>query len=100
MHNPFAISWLWRGLMGNSVTFSILFASLVVGFSVSDYVKIGLTRLGVHWLYVMIIPVVFFSWLAKREEQIVPDVARRKLWARGLIAGSIAIALLISWLRK
>jgi hypothetical protein len=100
MHNPFALSWLWRGLMGNSITFSILFASLVIGFSVSDLVKHGLARLGVHWLYVIIIPVVFFGWLAKREEQLLPDVNQRKFWARGLIAASIVLAILISRLKR
>lgn len=100
MVNPFAISWLWRGLKGNSVTFALLFASFLVGLSLSHYVKLALTKLGVHWLYVMILPVVFFSWLAKREERILPDEQQRKLWARSLIAGSILVALLISWLRK
>lgn len=100
MVNPFAISWLWRGLKGNSVTFALLFASFLVGLSLSHYVKLALAKLGVHWLYVMILPVVLFSWLAKREERILPDEQQRKLWARSLIAGSILVAVLISWLRK
>ena len=100
MVNPFAISWLWRGLKGNSVTFALLFASFLVGLSLSHYVKLALAKLGVHWLYVMILPVVLFSWLAKREERILPDEQQRKLWARSLIAGSIVVAVLISWLRK
>jgi hypothetical protein len=99
MVNPFAISWLWRGFKGNSVTFALLFASFLVGLSLSHYVKLGLTRLGVHWLYVMILPVVFFSWLAKREERLIPDEAKRKLWARSLIAGSIVLAIVINQLR-
>ena len=28
-----------------------------------------------------------------------PDEAKRKLWARGLIVGSILLAILIAWLR-
>jgi hypothetical protein len=96
MINPFAISWLWRGFKGNSVTFALLFASLLLGWSLSHWVKVGLTHLGVHWLYVMIIPVVFFSWLAKREPLYIPDEAKRKLYARGLIAGSIVLAIVIN----
>jgi len=99
MVNPFAISWLWRGFKGNSVTFALLFASFLVGLSLSHYVKVVLTQLGVHWLYVMILPVVLFIWLAKREDRIIPDEAKRKRWARGLIAGSILLALLIAWLK-
>lgn len=100
MVNPFAISWLWRGLKGKSVTFALLFASFMVGMSLSHWIKVGLTRLGVHWLYVLILPVLFFSWLSKREDRLMPDEGRRKLWARGLIAGSIIVAILITWLRS
>ncbi len=96
MVNPFAISWLWKGFKGHSVTFALLFASCLVGLSLSHYVKVVLEKLGVHWLYVMIVPVLFFTWLAKREERIIPDEARRKRWARGLIAGSILLALVIA----
>lgn len=100
MVNPFAFSWLWRGLRGNSVTFSLLFATTLLGLSLSHYVKLVLTKLGVHWLYVLIIPVFFFSWLAKREEGWVADERQRKLWARSLIAGSILLAMLIHALRQ
>jgi hypothetical protein len=97
--NIFAANWLVKGLRGNSVTFALLFASFVVGYSLSHFVHVVLEKLGVHWLYVMILPVVFFGWLAKREERWLPDERQRKLWARGLIAGSILLALAISWLR-
>lgn len=50
MVNPFAISWLWRGFKGNSITFAVLFASFMIGWSLAHYVKLGLSKLGVHWL--------------------------------------------------
>ena len=100
MVNPFALSWLWRGFKGRSVTFALLFASFMVGLSLAHFVKVALTRLGVHWLYVLILPVVFFSWLAKREDRFIPDEGKRTLYARGLIVGSILLALLIGWWRK
>lgn len=43
---------------------------------------------------------VFFSWLFERENRFIPDEAKRKLYARSLIAGSIALAILMAWLRK
>jgi hypothetical protein len=98
--NIFAANWFLKGLRGNSVTFALLFASCVVGYSVSNLIHLVLERLGVHWLYVMILPVVFFTWLAKREDRFIPDEAQRKRWARGLIAGSIALALLIAWIKN
>lgn len=98
MVNPFAISWLWRGFKGRSVTFALLFASFVLGWSLSHQVNVLLTRLGVHWLYALMLPAFFFMWLAKREERFIPDLTKRTLWARWLIGGSIALALLIAWL--
>jgi hypothetical protein len=100
MVNPFALSWLWRGFKGKSVTFALLFASFVLGWPISGAVGHLLARLGVHWLYALIIPAFFFMWLAKREDRFIPDEAKRKLYARSLIAGSMAVALLIAWLGK
>jgi hypothetical protein len=98
--NPFALRWLWLGLKGNSVTFAALFASFLLGWSLSHQVNVLLSRLGVHWLYALILPVLLFGWLAKKEESFIPDLAKRKLWARGLIAGAILVTLLIHWLRQ
>lgn len=99
MVNPFAISWLWRGFKGRSVTFALLFASFVLGWSLSVEVGRLLTWLGVHWLYVMILPGFLFMWLAKREERFIPDEAKRTLYARGLIVASIILAILINQIR-
>jgi hypothetical protein len=100
MVNPFAISWLWRGFKGKSITFALLFASFVLGLSLSHWVNVFLTWLGVHWLYAMILPALFFMWLSKREDRFVPDEAKRKLYARSLIAGSLVLAILIAWIRS
>ena len=100
MVNPFALSWLWRGLMGRSVTFALLFASCLLGWPISGEVGRLLTRLGVHWLYALILPALFFWWLAKREDRLIPDEVKRTRYARGLIAGSIAVAVLVAWLGK
>ena len=97
--NPFAISWLWRGLRGNSVTFALLFATFVLGWPVSGALGRLLARLGVHWLYALILPALFFIWLAKREERFITEEKKRKLYARGLILGSLGVALLLAWLR-
>ena len=100
MVNPFAIGWLWRGFKGNSVTFALLFACLVLGWSVTGSLWFFLRDMGVHWLFALIIPGLFFSWLAKREDRFIPDEKNRKLWARGLIVVSLVLALLIAWMRK
>ena len=100
MVNPFAINWLWRGFMGKSVTFALLFACLALGWSVTGSLWFFLRDLGVHWLFALVLPGLFFSWLAKREEKWLPDEKVRKWWARGLIVVSLLVALLIAWLKK
>ncbi len=97
MVNPL---WFWRGLKGNSVTFAALFASVLVGASIAGGFHRLLASLGVHWLYVILIPIFLFSWLAGKEPQWIPDERKRRLWARSLIAGSILFAILVSWLKK
>lgn len=100
MVNPSAISWLWRGFKGNSVTFALLFACLVLGWSVTGSLWFFLRQHGVHWLFALVVPGLCFSWLAQHENRIIPDEAKRKLWARGLIVGSVLLAVLIAWIRK
>jgi hypothetical protein len=96
MVNPL---WFWRGLMGNSVTFAALFASVILGISIAGGFKHLLASLGIHWFYVLLIPIVFFSWLSRKESQWLPDTGKRKFYARSLIIGSILVAILITWLR-
>ncbi|HEX7631943.1 MAG TPA: hypothetical protein VF388_07415 [Lacunisphaera sp.] len=96
MVNPL---WFWRGLMGHSVTFATLFASVLLGASISGGFHHLLAALGIHWLYVILIPIFLFSWMSKRESLWIPDAAKRKLYARSLIVGSIVVAILIAWLR-
>lgn len=100
MVNPFALGWLWRGFKGNSVTFALLFACLVLGWSVTGSLWFFLRGLGVHWIFALVLPALLFSWLAKREERWLPDEAVRRRWARGLIVGSLLLAVLIAWLRR
>jgi len=95
--NLFALGWFWRGIKGNSVTFAAMFAFFLFGWSISNTLSHLLARLGVHWLYALILPAIFFPWLAKRENRLIPDEAKRTLYARSLIAGSIVLAVLIAW---
>ncbi len=85
--------------MGKSVTFAALFASLLLGASIAGGFTKLLRALGLHWLYVILVPIFFFSFLAKMEPQWIPDEKKRTLYARGLIVASILIALVIAKLR-
>jgi phosphotransferase system glucose/maltose/N-acetylglucosamine-specific IIC component len=96
---PAAIVWFWRGLRGHSVTFAALFASVLLGASIAGLLHRLLSALGVHWLFVLILPAVLFGWLARREARWIPDERRRRVIARSLLLGSIGLAILISSLR-
>lgn len=95
-----AVGWLWRGLKGHSVTFSVLFASLVLGVSVAGGVGRLLASLGVHWLYVIILPGVFFGWLNRKESVWLPEADQRRRLARWILAGSIVLAVVINQIRR
>ena len=81
------------------MTFAALVASVLLGASIAGGFKHLLTALGVHWLYVLLIPILLFSWLSKKELLWLPDESKRKLYARGLIAGSILLAIAINQIR-
>ena len=100
MVNPSAISWLWRGFKGNSVTFALLFSCLVLGWSVTGSIWSFLRSAGVHWLFALVVPALFFGWLAKQEARLIPDEAKRRLYARSMILGSLAIAIVVAWIRR
>ncbi|MDD3179163.1 MAG: hypothetical protein PHQ04_02300 [Opitutaceae bacterium] len=92
------VVWFWRGLKGYSVTFAALFASFVLGASIMGGVSSLLVSLGVHWLYVLLLPGFFFAWMAKKEPRWLPDEKKRRRIARATLLGSIVLAVLITWL--
>ena len=93
------VAWFWRGVRGHSVTFAALFASFVLGLSIAGGLGRLLASLGVHWLYVLILPAVIFAWLNHNEPRWIPALRRRKLIARGLILGSALLAIVINQIR-
>jgi hypothetical protein len=98
--NPISTLWLWRGLTGHSVTFASLFASVILGFSASKGLRHLLGWFGFHWLYVLILPILFFNALARAEVRWIPDPTRRRTLALGILLGSIALSTSIGWLRS
>jgi hypothetical protein len=98
--NPISTLWFWRGLSGHSVTFAALFASVLLGFSISAGLHHLLGWLGFHWFYVLIIPILFFKALAQAEGRFIPDPARRRTIALSILVGSILLSGSISWIRS
>lgn len=97
--NPFsAISWIWKALRGRSVTFAVLFALTLAGFSVLGWIKAGLSAAGASWLVLLVFPTILLMILARKETDWIPDEDVRRRWARGLIFGSLFAALATSLL--
>jgi hypothetical protein len=84
-----ATTWLWKALRGNSITFAVLLSCAVLGVSVLRIVKEGLYAVGTPWWLVLIVPSFIIGLLAKKETVWIPDEARRRRWARGLVLGSV-----------
>ena len=95
--NPFsALSWSWRALRGHSVTFAAMFALGLLGVSLVSEFRHVLTRMDAPWYVWLLIPMFVIGYLAKKEAVWIPDLARRRKWARILFFGSIVIAVLIA----
>lgn len=94
-----ALGWFWRGLQGHSVTFAALFASVILGLSISGGVGKLLAALGVHWLYVLLLPAVIFWWLNRQEPRWLPDPVKRKWLARAVLLGAGALAVVINQIK-
>jgi hypothetical protein len=97
---PISTLWFWRGLSGHSITFASLFASVLLGFSISREVHHFLAWLGFHWLWVLVLPVLIFKALSNAEAKWIPDSKRRRSIALGILIGSLAVASTISYFHK
>jgi hypothetical protein len=97
---PISTLWFWRGLSGHSITFASLFASVLLGFSISRELHHFLGWLGFHWIWVLVLPVLIFKALSKSEAKWIPDPRRRRSIALGILLGSFAVASTISYFHK
>ena len=94
----FSSRWFWRGLRGQSVTFSALFALGLLGFSVMRILRHLLHAMHAPWYLWLILPFVIVSTAARWETTLFPDELQRKRWSRGLIVGSVVLAFAIAQL--
>jgi hypothetical protein len=98
--SPISALWFWRGLSGHSITFASLFASVLLGFSISRKLHHFLSSLGFHWIYVILLPILIFKMMAKAEATWIPDPRRRRSIALGILVGSMALSWAISYLHS
>lgn len=95
--NPFsAVSWLWRVWRNHSVTFAVLFATTLLGFSVLGGFRQALRGLGAPWYVWLIVPIVAISVCAKKETVWIPELETRKKWSLWIVVGALFLSIAIS----
>ncbi|MDQ8203846.1 hypothetical protein [Pelagicoccus sp. SDUM812003] len=92
--NPLDGLPLWRALRRFSLTFAVIFASSMLGFSVVKLLRKVLGELSVPWLALWIGPIVLVSVIAKKEQVWIPDFTLRKRIAWGIVIASLAMYLI------
>ncbi len=82
------------------MTFAALFASLVLGFSLMGLLHRVLADVGIHWLFVLLVPFFLVRWLSKKEPEWIPDANLRRKIALWTLFGSLVVAGLSAWLLR
>jgi len=88
MLNPFA---LWKALRHFSLTASVIFASTLLGASVTALLGKLLGRLSLPWLVLWLAPIAIVAMVAKREAQWLPDEKLRRRIARRIVLGALVL---------
>jgi hypothetical protein len=95
--NPISTgNWLWRAVRGRSLTFAVLFAGGLFGFSLLGSLRHFLHRLGAPWYVWLLVPFAVIALLARKEADWMPDPAKRQRWSRWILGGAIVLALLLA----
>ncbi|MGJ3241678.1 MAG: hypothetical protein ACFE0O_01795 [Opitutales bacterium] len=91
--NPFSLRLLWKAIRGRSLTFALLFAMVLLGYSGFGLMKsvfLAMPFLPVWMAYVL--PFVIIGLLARFEPKLMPDPRRRRILSFGVVGLSIALA--------
>ncbi|NDV62294.1 hypothetical protein G0Q06_07530 [Puniceicoccales bacterium CK1056] len=88
---------LWKGLKGNSLVFSIVFAMALLGFSLAGILRSPLKAIGLWWPLIFILPVIAIGWSAKFEKGLKLEPSFKRLLCLILILGSVVLSILLWW---
>jgi hypothetical protein len=84
---------LWKGLKGNSLIFSLVFAMALMGFSLAGMLRLTLRELGLWWPLMLLLPFVVIGRLARLEARLRLRPRIRRACVLILIGGSISLTL-------
>jgi Mn2+/Fe2+ NRAMP family transporter len=88
MLNPIA---LWKALRHFSLTFAVIFASTLLGASVTALLAKLLGHLPLPWLVLWILPMIIVAMVANREARWLPDENLRRRIAKRIVLGAVAV---------
>lgn len=95
---PFlSIRAFWKGLKGNSLVFSIVFAMALMGFSLAGILRSPLKAIGLWWPLLFILPVIAIGWSARFEKRLQLEKPFKRLLCLILIIGSIVLSMILWW---
>ena len=90
---------LWKGLKGNSLVFSVVFAMALMGFSLGGILRSPLKAIGLWWPLIFILPLIAIGWTARMERRLKLEKPFKRLLCLILILGSILLSVLLWWTR-
>lgn len=94
--NPFSLRLLWKAIRGRSLTFALLFAMVLLGYSGFGLMKslfLAIPVLPVWMAYVL--PLVIIGLIARFEPRLLPDPRRRAILSFGVVFFSIGLAYIV-----
>jgi hypothetical protein len=91
--NPFLLKPLLRAVRGRSLTFAVVFATAVLGASITGFVRQTLSGVGLWLPLAWLVPILLVGFLAKKEDRIPLSVERKRLICLALVIGSVVFAL-------
>jgi len=89
------LSALIKGIRRNSLTFSLVFATVLLGSSAGALLRSGLRSVGLIWPLAWLASMLVIGLLARYEERLPIRKEIKALGRRILIFGSIALAMLL-----
>ena len=91
----FSLRALWKGLRGQSLVFSVVFAFAVLGFSLAGLLRSPMRAIGLWGPLVFLLPLILVGWTARLEKRLELRVPFRRWCCYGLIFGSILLSLML-----
>lgn len=82
----------WKGLRGNSLVFSLVFALAMTGFSLAGILRSPMRAFGLWGPLIFILPIIAIGWAAKLEKRLRLRDGFRRFCCLLLIAGSILLS--------